>query len=296
MNNITRSYDLYQGTFESNEITQYVKQCHQFIKNFIIAQFSNNIDLLIDIGSGRGHDYEAWVQNNIKKVIGIEPSEKSIESAIRKYKKQNKNHKFPKIMYIHAIGNELFNTGKAALDDNAKNILIKFFKYNLHADCIHMFWTIHYCMNTKHEFLNLFVNINTNLKTNGFLIILSMNGKLIHNMLQKHNGHYKNIDDKNNVLFEIISHYDHNNKIANPFGNTIGIRLSGTYGLDTEIHENLVSRKFLTNFFQKKNYEVVLCDNFINYAARNNIECVQKLNIFQKRISIFYDIIVLKKK
>lgn len=292
---LSKSYDLYQGKFQSNSDTEIIKYCHQIIKNLIINTYSNNINLLIDIGSGRGHDYDAWFENKIKKVIGLEPSEKSIESAIRKYIKQSKINKYPRINYIRSIGNELWHNGNASLNDKSKQMLIHTFEKNINADCIHMFWTIHYCMNTKSDFLNLFHNIDNNLKIGGKLIILSMNGKLINYLLKKHNGSYQNKKD-DNILFQINGYYDYNHNELSPFGNTIGIKLAGTYGLDNEIKENLVYRSFLINFFTKKNYKLLLKDNFINYGLNNNIECMQQYNLHQKRISALYDIIVFVKQ
>jgi len=294
-NNLTKSYDLYQGKFKSNSETDLVKHCHQIIKNLIIHNFSNNIDILIDIGSGRGHDYEAWVKNKIKKVFGLEPSEKSIESAIKKYSKQSKLNKFPRINYIRSIGNELWYNGNAGLDDKSKQMLIKIFNNNIEADCIHMFWTIHYCMNTKNDFRNLFYNINHNLKVEGKLIILSMNGKLINYLMKKHNGLYQNKKD-NSILFQIQAYYDYNQKKLSPYGNTIGIKLLGAYGLDNEIKENLVYSSFLIKFFIKHNYDLLIKDNFLNYGQKNNLECLQQYNLYQKRISAFYDILIFIKK
>jgi SAM-dependent methyltransferase len=295
MESINKPYDAYQGKFTYNNLTEPVKHCHQLIKNFIINKFSNNIKLLIDIGSGRGHDYEAWKENNIKLVIGIEPSEKSIESAIRKYFKQSKTNKYPRVNYIRGIGNELWKNGNGGLNDISKQKMISIFKQPIMADNIHMFWTIHYCMNNNNDFLNLFTNINDNLNSQGTLIILSMNGKLINNLLKKHNGKYQNITNDGNLLFEINGYYNYNEKILSPFGNTIGIKLSGAYGLDKEIKENLVFRHFLINFFKQKKYKLVLKNNFVSYALKNNMPCMQQMNIYQKRISAFYDILIFKK-
>lgn len=295
MESTDRPYDSYQGKFNYNELTEPVKHCHQLIKNFVINKFSRNIELLIDIGSGRGHDYEAWKENNIKKVIGIEPSEKSIESAIRKYFKQSKINRYPRVNYIRGIGNELWKNGNGGLDDISKQKMMSIFRQPVMADGVHMCWTIHYCMNNKSDFLNLFANIDENLKTQGTLVILSMNGKLINDLLRKNNGKYQDITNDGKLLFEINGYYNYNEELSSPFGNTIGIKLSGAYGLDNEIKENLVLRHFLINFFKQQKYQLVLKNNFVSYALKNNMYCMQQMNIYQKRISAFYDILIFKK-
>lgn len=289
------AYDKYQGKVIKNENTEPIKECHQIIKNIIINLFSINSKLLIDIGSGRGHDYSAWLNANIKQVIGLEPSESSITRAIKKYSvKDEKEKNKIKINYIRAIGNKLWYNGSAGLDDNSKKILVKIFnKYkSVDADVIHMFWTIHYCMDTKEDFLNLFYNIDNNLKKDGKLIILLMNGKLIDKFLKKNNNSYKNFNHNGDLIFQINGYYD---KAKTPFGNKIGITLAGTYGLDNEIVENIVSIKFLIDFFKKHNYFVYLKQNFIKFAINNNIDCINNLDIFQKRVSAFYDIIIFNK-
>lgn len=288
-------YNKYSGLFKANEYTNLVKMCHQYIKDNIIHTYSNNINLLIDIGSGRGHDYSAWLSNNIKNVIGIEPSEDSIISAIRKYIKNSKINRYPKIKYLRGVGNKLWNDGSAALNNKDINFFKSIFKNNLDANSIHMFWTIHYCMNTKTDFFNLFNNINQNLVSGGTLIILLMNGSLIHKLLKKHNGSYKNITKDGQNIFEINGYYDYNSNKISPYGNTIGVKLAGAYGLDNEIKENLVVSKFLISFFEKNGYQLILNTNFIKYANEHNIECIKSFNIFQKRISAFYDIIILNK-
>ena len=176
----------------------------------------------------------------IKKVIGIEPSEKSINSAIKKYMSM----KSIKVIYINAVGDKLFQDGSAGLTDQSKQMLVNIFKNNVNADVIHLFWTIHYCMNTKQDFNNLFRNIDGNLRIGGKVIILYMNGALIHKIFKKYNGNYKNIVD-GNLIFELKSYYDYTKSILQPYGNTIGIKMAGAYGLDNEIKENLVIPKIL---------------------------------------------------
>jgi SAM-dependent methyltransferase len=286
----------YSGKFNVNADTEPVKACHQIIKNNIIQQFSKNCDILLDIGSGRGHDYEAWQQNGIRQVIGIEPSEKSIASAIQKYIKQRTINKWPRVTYINAIGNDIFEDGSAALNDQAKQLLLKIFEKPLNANTIHMFWTIHYCLNTKQDWNKLIHNIDRNLASNGLIIILYMNGKLIHRLFNRYDGliEVKSSTSKKNI-FEIRSYYDYKGKRLNAFGNTIGIKLAGTYGLDNEIKENLVIPQFLFVNFEKRGYKLLLQDNFLSYAKRNSIQCVNNYSKEQQKITIFYDIAIFQR-
>ena len=277
-------YNKYTGSFTPSNITDPVKQCHQLMKNFIINKYSSNINILVDIGSGRGHDMKAWNDANIKTIIGLEPSESSYLSALRKLKVSN-------ITYLRAVGNKLWKNGDAALDDKAKSELIKI----KDADRIHMFWTIHYCIDTKKDFRNLYTNINNTLKTNSKVIILLMNGELIHKLLNKYNGIIKVIF-QGEVIFYIKAYYDYASKILSPYGNKIGVFLLGAYGLNKEIIENIVSIKFLCKYFNKHNYNTELCQNFIKFSKINNIDCINNLTDTQKIISLFYNILIFNKK
>lgn len=321
----TESFNLYKGKSTYHTITSPVKKCHILIKQYIIALFSSNIDVLIDIGSGRGNDMEFWMDTNIKTVYGLEPSADSIKTAIfrlikllnpnnpqHKDRHNNPQHKGQhkdqhkgqhkghykgqtKITFIRAIGNMSWHDGSAGLDDKSKLSLTKIFRNNIYADRIHLFWTIHYCMDTKQDFQTLFNNINNNIKTGGKVVISCMNGKLIHKLFQKNNGTYVNKTKDGEVLFELNSHYDHMNNHISPYGNVIGVKLAGAYGLDSEIKENLVGLKFVINYFCKQGYKLILNDNFVDYAEKNNIECMKNYTSIQKKISYFYNIIVLEK-
>ena len=279
-------YTKYTGKFISTNYTEPIKQCHQIIKNFIINTYSHNVESLIDIGSGRGHDMSAWKEANIKLIIGMEPSESSYLSAIRKIKHN-------KIKYIRAVGNKLWYNGAAGLTEEAKQELIKL--NNLKVDRIHMFWTIHYCMDTKNDFKYLYNNINTSLKINGKLIILLMKGEVIHKLLNKYNGIIE-IAIEGKTIFYIKAYYDYTSKKLSPYGNKIGIFLLGTYGLNNEIIENIVSLKFLCNYFNKKSYKNEICQNFIKFSKINQIECLTHLTNYQKAISFFYTILIFTKK
>lgn len=278
------AYTKYTGKFTPSNITEPVKRCHQLIKNFIINKYSNNINTLVDIGTGRGHDVKAWNNANIKTIIGLEPSESSYLSALSKLKSNN-------IIYLRAIGNKLWCNGDAALDDKAKEELPKI----KDADRIHMFWTIHYCIDTKQDFRNLYNNINNTLTSNNKLIILLMNGELIHKLLNKYNGIIK-VVFQGEIIFYIKAYYDYASKSLSPYGNKIGVFLLGTYGLNTEIIENIVSIKFLCNYFNKHSYNTELSQNFIKFSKINNITCMHNLINHQKIISLFYNILIFNKK
>jgi len=287
---IKEEYEKYTGKVNKNIYTNPVKTCHMDIKTKLIELYVKNSNLVIDIGCGRCHDLPLLAKNGVKKMIGIEPSECSFFSGIKKAKFL----KEIKTILIRGIGNKTWHNGDGALTDKGKETMIKLFKNNIGADMINMCWTIHYCMDTKQDFLNLFHNIDTNLVVGGKVMILSMNGRLIHKLLQKNNGTYKNIVD-GNTIFQLTSYYDHSKNKLNAYGNTIGVKLAGAYGLDNEIKENLVVSDFIIGFFKANGYNLIYKNNFINFATDNNIECIKSYSIPQKKISAFYDIIIIEK-
>ena len=93
-------YKKYSGNIKFNEAVKYVKRFHNMTKKYFIDNYSNNINILIDVGSGRGSDARYWVDNKVKFAIGIEPSPDSIKQAIRWYVRLQKMNKGKKHLFI----------------------------------------------------------------------------------------------------------------------------------------------------------------------------------------------------
>lgn len=286
-------YEKYKGKALENEYINVVKKIHNEIKYHLIKNMSNfnnkSKKSVVDIGCGRGHELELLASLGYTSYIGIDPSEDSVQSAIRKVKFLR--HKYNITMsIIRGVGDKIWSDGSAGLTNDAKMSMIRCFGNERKYDVVHMFWCIHYCMNEKNDFINLFINIDRVLKKDGFIIISSMNGVKIDKLMKQNNGKFNN-----NSMFEITSYYDHE-KIELPiFGNIIGVRMAGAYGLNNEIKESVVFTEFLVEFFLNNGFNLVLNKDMLTYGKENNIITTQ-YNESQEKITELYDLIVLCKK
>jgi hypothetical protein len=282
------SYDKYSGKTNFFPIMSNIKRCHNLIKRTMISKFDENIDLLIDIGSGRGSDIFTWNISNIKRVIGIEPSSDSIKQSIFKYKKISSKSNM-KIQYLNGIGNKKWDDGSASLNEKDTSRFIELFgKRKIKADRINLFWTIHYMLDSVNDFKYLFNNIDTHLKIGGKVVMMYMSGSKISKLLERNNGEYV-ITKNDDVIFKLTQEYDN---IDDIFGNKIKVFFKGTYGLEKGIVENLVFGNFIRKHFKKNNYELVYKKKYTDL----DLDCIKEQTEDEKKISSLYYIMVFEKK
>jgi hypothetical protein len=298
-------YKKYSGHIKSSGAIKHVKKFHNMVKKYFIDKYSNDINVLIDIGSGRGSDARYWVDNNIKFAIGIEPSDSSIKQAIINYvklQKINKGKKITKIQYLNGQGQKNWSSGSASL----KKEHIGKFKHlfgtkndedRLQADNINLFWTIHYMMNTEKEFNTLMDNIDKHTHSGSTVTILCMDGEKIDGLLKKNDGSIivnSNEEYNNQMVFKISALYPY--KVPTDklpiYGNKISVLLASTYGLEKGIEENLVLISHLINEFEKRGFQLILNKNFLEI----NIPELNDLRDYERKISELYVALVFKKK
>lgn len=288
-------YEKYSGDFEKDDVLNKLKIYHRSVKKYYIAKYSKNKDLLIDIGSGRGADIETWILNNINMVVGIEPSVDSIKESIKRYKNfmnKYRNKKITKISFLNGVGDKNWNNGSAALRNEDVNRFIDLFdKKRIQADNINMCWTIHYMLDNKEDFKNLLINIKNHLKINGTIVILTMDGDMIHEILKKNNGIYE-IKKDTDVVFSLESLYDLDKDVEKEhYNNKITVNMKATYGLEKGIGENLVFSDFLIKSFVRNGFELLEKTKFLDLP----IDYKEKLFDYEKKISSLYLGFVFKK-
>jgi len=274
-------YDLYKGKIKKDDTTKPIKIYNNKCKYYFIEKYDQNANTVLDIGSGRGSDIIYLAQFGVKNYIGIEPSDNSIGIAI----KTSIAHKDKvRVTYINAVGNKLWSDGSAGLTDDAKKYLVTRFRNNIGTNIVHLFWTIHYMMDTDNDFLNLFHNIRTNIVKGSKVIILFMNGMRIHKEIKKNDGMITIKNESGDKIFELGAKYDYNNKKFDVFGNKISVYMSGAYGLQNTIEENLVVPDILIQFFEKNKFKLQENINFLDI----NKEFVAGLKDYQKEVIGYY--------
>jgi SAM-dependent methyltransferase len=311
------SYKKYQGDFEKSLTTLPLKIFHNNIKGYFIKKFSSDKNVIIDVGSGRGTDARHYMLNNVKLVIGIEPSKDSIEIALKNEKKlRDKYKKNTKFIYLNGFGEKQWSDGSASIDPNDTTLFIELFKkQNIKADNINLFWTIHYMMDTYNDFHTLLNNIKNQLKNNGTVVVLCMDGKKIHELLQKNQGYYSvkqetSSHDKPQQITETSSHekpqqvtetssheifglkalYPYKENIG-IFGNKIEVYLKATYGLEKGIIENLVFIDDLIKFFADNGFKLIMRKNHMDLSF---LKSFQDLTNAHKKVAELYEALVFK--
>jgi hypothetical protein len=298
-------FQKYSGDIKFSGIVKYLKRFHNMVKKYFIDKYSNNINILIDVGSGRGSDARYWVQNRIKFAIGIEPSNDSIKQAIRNYIKlqnMNKGKKITRIQYLNGQGQKNWSDGYAALKEDHIEKFKRYFgnrygkdKSSIQADNINLFWTIHYMMDTEEDFNMLMDNIDRHTHIGSTVTILCMNGQKIDGLLKKNKGSIviKNTNNQQ-LVFQLDAKYDYKTPINKlpKYGNKISVLLAATYGLQKGIEENLVFTDHLVNEFKKKGFELILEQDFLDVK----IPELDKLRDYERKVSDLYIALVFKKK
>ena len=287
-------YDKYSGHNKRDPIIMNMIIFHNKVKKYYISKYSANANIVVDVGSGRGSDLKYWIEYNIKKVIGIEPSIESMKLAIKRYiAAQKQNNNTPKVQYLNGIGNKLWKNGDASLRDEDKQRFINTFtNIKGKVDSIHLFWTIHYMMDTPSDFINILKNIKSTLKKNGTVTILCMDGEKINKLFNRSNGSYI-IKHNDTIVFQLDPLYDYKNTTAKErrFGKSINVELIGTYGLEKGIKENLVNIKYLEKVMLKNGFDLVEKTNFLDIP----IEQRNDLHKYEEPISQLYWAFVFKK-
>lgn len=299
------AYQKYSGTFAPNEAVKNVKVFHTMVKKHFIDKYSNNINVLIDIGSGRGLDAKYWVANKVKFAIGIEPSSESIKRAIQIYvklQKMNKGKKITRIQFLNGQGQKDWSDGSAALKEDHIQKFKHFFGTKkdgdrLQADNINLFWTIHYMMDTEEEFNTLMNNIDKHTHSGSTVTILCMDGVAIDGLLKENNGSIivkssKEYDEQ--TIFQIDAKYPYETPINElpKYGNKISVLFASTYGLEKGIVENLVFIDHLVKEFEKRGFELILEKNYLDIDIPERHE----LRDYETKVSELYVGLVFKKK
>lgn len=263
----TQSFQIYQGNNVRDIDTSIIKIFHLDVKNQIYYKYCANIQNLLDIGTGQLTDLKFWLSNNIKNVVGIEPSISSIEKASIKLSKEGIGDKI-NVKIINSVA-----------DTDWKNnpLFRPVFEYKY--DVITFQYTIHYVLD---KIDSVILNILSVIKPHGKIIIACMDGNLIKNELQ----HKKIIDVRNNQepIFAIIPYYD------NGKDDEILVYFKGAYGVNHGSVEKIVDVDNLIQVFAKYHFALLEKKSFLDYESKIK----NKMKPYQKKVSSYYTSIILQ--
>lgn len=260
----TNSYDIYKGKIMYDPDTTIIKKFHLDVKEQIFYKYCKNINYLLDVGTGKLTDARFWNRVGIKNVIGIEPSIESIKSGMEKVKKFGTK---TNIQIVNGIGDEDWekNNKYKSIFDN---------KY----DVVTFQYTLHYMIQNFDILLN---NLKKVIKSGTKIIMLLMDGNLIHNELQK----YGRIEIRNaqEPIFSIVPKYDYKNtKLTN--NNDVLVYFKGAYGVASGSIEPLVNIENLIEKLKESNIRLIERKKFLDYNSKTKHE----MSYIQKKVSYYY--------
>lgn len=292
-------YEKYKGKWERKGIVANLKRFHNKVKEYYLREYCANSDLLIDVGSGRGNDADYWVKYGVKRAIGIEPSGNSIKLAIRRYNNLKRQHAntdtvVTNIVYLNGVGNKNWNDGSAALRNEDVDKFKYHFKHrDVQAQNMNFFWTLHYMMDTKQDFVTTVNNVNSHLRKDGTLIILVMDGEKIDKYFKRKDGSYHIKAENDELVFGLDAKYDYKIPFEEQkkYGKKILVTLAGTYGLQEGIEENLLSVDLVVKTFEDLGYKLVVKENHLDVAIPER----EDLTKYQAKVSELYVGLVFKK-
>jgi len=201
------------------------------------------------------------------------------DGALSRYKQLKKTHpNFPSMYFIHAnLGGILDYENQSKIlgnmNDENKKLINKFFPFDndkkYKFDCINCQFVLHYLLKDIYSWSNLKNNINSTLKTEGFMVITTFDAKKIITALDNSDGHYieyyTDNDGNKKIFFEIIKKYDKINEYPIGLGYTIDVHLSWISFENVFVSEYLVDKDFLIRELYKDcNMVLVETDLFEN--------------------------------
>lgn len=256
----------------------YMRAFNNWIKANMIQNYSHNLDLVLDIGCGRGGDLDKFNRAGVKMYVGTDIDAHGLftlknDSAICRYQKMAKRTQM-KASFVQADARVPFDsesqmksipTMKPNNAQNVDKLLRK--QYQL----VNMQFTIHYYLSGEEDWDNFCQNLAMTTDDGAYVLITCFDGDLIYREMEKKNKIKADYVDSNGVttnLFEIRKVYS---KKAVP-----GV------GLGIDLHNSLISepgrfnREYLVfsdhlqkSLKQKCGLEMVETDTFYNMFQKH---------------------------
>jgi SAM-dependent methyltransferase len=264
-------YDIYKGQMTKDPDTEIIKYFHIMIKKEILKKYANNVEYLLDVGSGKLSDLRLWKEMNIKNVVGIEPSHESIIMG---------NEKIKKFDYTNKI-DVIEGVGDVDWEKDSKYKIVLSNKY----DIITFQFTLHYMMNN----INIIIkNLNNVIKKGTKIIITCMDGNKIQNDFIR----YGKVEVRNNQepIFAIVPFYKVSNKIPES-DNNILVYFKGAFGVSSGSLEPIIDIDRLIDLFKNADIKLIERRNFASY----NIDVKKRMYPNQLKVSSYYMSMVFEK-
>ena len=164
---------------------------------------------LLEIACGKAQDLYKWKHNSIQKVVGIDLIKDNIENphngAYSRYINMNENDKWSDDIHF-LVGDCKRNIQSLDAFESEHYVKQAETLFMNQFDLISIQFAIHYFFESKETIDNIVENIDSNLKTNGYLIGSCFDGKKIFDLFNKQNTSELNSGDLN--LWKIEKLYE----------------------------------------------------------------------------------------
>ncbi len=257
-------FDIYKGEIIKDPDTDIIKFFHILIKKDIIKRNASNCKYLLDVGTGKLTDMRIWDENNIKNVVGIEPSVDSLKMGEERIKKFGFKGS---LQLINGVGDDDWT-----LNEKYKVALSN--KY----DVVTFQFTLHYMMNNIQTVIS---NLKKVMLPKCKIIITCMDGNKIQRDFNKY-GHVE-IRNKQEPIFAIFPMYKVNEIIPEKDNNII-VYFKGAYGVSSGSIEPIIDIDRLIDIFKQNGINLLERKNFSDY----DIDLKRKLFPPQLKVSSYY--------
>lgn len=242
-----------------------MRKFHNTIKRDLYNKYTKNIDNLLDLACGKAGDLDKWVTNNIKKVIGYDIDNNSIEEAKRRITQYNSKD----------------TNIQVYVKDLSRNII----KGNNTFDVITSMFAFHYFFESKYTFETIMRSIENNLKDDGIFMGTMFDGNKMRDSIIE-NDSFELVDNENKQLRFKVKLLNENVPL-DFFGNRISVYLKDTV-LDEPMDEYLVYFEEFVRIMKDRNFELIESKMFEElYLHKDNLNNIEKKVSFLNRTFVF---------
>jgi hypothetical protein len=273
---------------------------------------------ILDYGCGQGGDIQKFFHAKVENYVGIDPDSHGIHSstngAISRYNNfRRKMPNFPNMEFIIGDGGAKLNlvaqeNAIGKMSDSNRNLIETIFgssEDNLSKrkfDVFNCQLMIHFLLKNDTTWSNFCSNINNFLADDGYVLITTFDGNMIHDLFNKNLGriqeNYATEEGVSKKFFEYKSSFDYKMKDIDKTGLSYSAFVTIFMEDDNYDTEYIVTEKFLTSTLKEKcNLDLVETASFFDiYKQKKKFfedvapkeENIESKNYFMK-ISQFYD-------
>jgi len=272
----------------NSEQTKCLRRFHNYFKQNLFNQYVNpENDKILELAAGRGFDLFKHKLAGAKYTLFANKNVDAIQIAKNKYDQQLKNQGFP----VDFLEVDLTNDQSPSIGKVMKKSGIDKF------DIVSIQFAFHYFLQNKDSLDKFFKNIDTYLKPNGYVIITTLDGQKVFDLLSEiKQGEVKEfINSQGDTLFAIKKSYGNGNgngKLKD-LGQEIEVFVHSIGNFHSEY---LVNYDFIKKYFTKKSYRVVDDGSFSDVLKKFDKKKKCRLSETELQYSNLHRYLILQKE